>query len=135
MASSRKTKFVVHLMRPVFQRAIVTIAARDHDRAIALALKAAETLPEAEWKGRFDPEKYVAVVEGAETSPEPGEKVWKPRVGYLLLHGNLEDGEGRVVVEPWLRRQSGLMVLDLTRDWIDQLQQVYDGNFDPDPPT
>lgn len=41
---------------------------------------------------------------------------------YLLLYADTFAGEGELVPQPWLLRQSSLMISDLCSDWIIDLQ-------------
>jgi len=57
-----KTKYYVRLMRPTFQRAILTVEAGDEEAALRSALQKAEHLSDADW-AELDTEREPTVLE------------------------------------------------------------------------
>jgi|GEM_PF-3732903 len=130
MTTPSSNTFVVNLMRPVFQRAALTMVASSEPKAVERALQGAALIPETAWTGRFEPERYDYVVEEVARNSGKIRKMDTRHHLYLLLRGATFWGEGSVVIQPWLQKQTGLMVLDLTRDWIDALERIYNNDED-----
>lgn len=43
---------------------------------------------------------------------------------YLILHADLETGEGRTILQPWLSEAAGLPLADLCGEWMDDLADL-----------
>ncbi len=43
---------------------------------------------------------------------------------YLVLHADLETGEGRTILQPWLSEAAGLPLADLCGEWMDDLADL-----------
>ena len=43
---------------------------------------------------------------------------------YLVLHADLETGEGRTILQPWLSEAAGLTLADLCGEWMDDLADL-----------
>ena len=122
-----KKRFRVRLVRPVFQYVDVEVEAGEEYEALSAAIAGAGTVPDADWRGSFDPDKYgvdaVAVGDAADideeifTSIAEGEK-------YLLLKADTDTGEGEVLYQPWMANISDLMVADLCSDWNGELAEA-----------
>jgi hypothetical protein len=121
-------RYRVRLVRPVFQVAVVDVEAAGEAEAMLEALSQAETIPEKDWVGEFDPDSYfydVQYVEGADdqlddyifTDIENDRK-------YLLLKADTISGEGEVTFQPWMSEVSDLMLADLCSDWSGQLEEL-----------
>jgi hypothetical protein len=133
--------FLIALMRPVFQTAVVMVEASSKDHAISRALHRAPTMSDGRWKGRYDDRHYryhildVVDVElerkmqSEELRGTPIEADTRD-LRYMLLLGDVDTGEGGVLLEPWLGEQNGLMVLDLTRDWGDDIENIHDSGIE-----
>src|SRR5215469_3767888 len=59
----RQSTFVVKLMRPIFQTAVVLIEAPDEARAVKRAFRTARDLSEDDWEGGFDQKNYTIVLQ------------------------------------------------------------------------
>lgn len=139
---SAKRMFDVHLMRPIFQRTIVSLKASTKTEAVRLALDASASIPSRDWKGQFQWGYYNVVAEhvvAANRARLPHGRVRQAGrnddirdLRYMLLRANTFEGEGKVLVPRWLTQQSDLMLLDLTRYWIDELQGIYANGLDGD---
>ena len=57
-----KTKYYVRLMRPIFQRVILTVEVSSDEAALRAALQESEQLPEAAW-AEMETERELAVPE------------------------------------------------------------------------
>lgn len=98
-----KKRFMVRLVRPVFEYVDIEVEAGEENEAVSAALAGAETIPADEWRGNFAAEEYgvdaVCVTESAGDDKEifteiAGEKK------YLLLKADTDSGEGEVVYQP-----------------------------------
>ena len=122
-----KKRFRVRLVRPVFQYVDVEVEAGERSEAISAALAGAETVPDADWRGSFDPDEYgvdaVAVGDAADIDEDIFTSIAKGKK-YLLLKANTETGEGEVLYQPWIADISDLMVADLSSDWRGELAEA-----------
>ena len=122
-------KYFVQVMRPVFQKSVIEVDAANEEEAVIGALKKAALQPEKNWTGHFDDENYaqqiVEVVpedelEGTDISDEQFDVTLKR---YALLEASTESGEGQVVPQPWMNEVNGLMLADISGDWIEGLEE------------
>ncbi|EHP86538.1 hypothetical protein GeomeDRAFT_1844 [Geobacter metallireducens RCH3] len=122
-----KKRFMVRLVRPVFEYVDIEVEAGEENEAVSAALAGAETIPADEWRGNFAAEEYgvdaVCVTESAGDDKEifteiAGEKK------YLLLKADTDSGEGEVVYQPWIGEVSDLMLADLCSDWSGELAEA-----------
>ena len=129
----KRSKYYVRVMRPIFQRAILTVEATSDEAALHSALEQAERLTERDWM-RLEAERELPVVEIA-LSEEEGDGQGKADIlefvgdvqhAYALLQADLEAGEGTFIAPTWLKRQSELMVADITQDWAQALVSISD---------
>jgi hypothetical protein len=49
---------------------------------------------------------------------------------YALLQADLAEASGSFIVPTWLRRQRGLAVADITKDWNEALSGIYGEGVD-----
>ncbi|MCU0953262.1 MAG: hypothetical protein MUC37_01325 [Hyphomicrobium sp.] len=104
------------------------------DRALDAAM--ADDLP---WKMLpYDDEAYAPHVEMLVSDPELSEagetadvvRRWmrspesSAQDRYLVLHADLETGEGRTILQPWLSEAAGLTLADLCGEWMDDLADL-----------
>lgn len=104
------------------------------DRALDAAT--ADDLP---WKMLpYDSEAYAPHVEMLVSDPELAEAGETAQVirrwmrspessvqdRYLILHADLETGEGRTILQPWLSEAAGLPLADLCGEWMDDLADL-----------
>lgn len=121
-------KYWVKLSRPVLQSIVLQVSARSPEDAVSRAVEAAEQLPDEDWRGKYDPDRYSLDVHGVlaleECEPdETGEDAFSyERTEYLLLRADTDAGEGQVIPQPWLDDCSHLMVADLCGDWMRTLE-------------
>lgn len=54
---------------------------------------------------------------------------------YLILHADLETGEGRTILQPWLSEAAGLTLADLCGEWMDDLADLSELAVDPPRPS
>jgi hypothetical protein len=133
--------FVVKLMRPIFQTAVVLIEASDEAQAVKRAFRMARRLPEDDWEGDFDRRNYTVdlqhvlnatkAIEERGLSPSVDSEVSlaaelaaSDDVQYVVLKADVDSGEGETHAQPWLRRCSDFLLADFARDWREQLDPV-----------
>ena len=123
--------FFVRLMRPIFQSVVVLVKARSDNDAARKARRLAPGLKPEEWKGEYDAISYAYDVqevlnvdrikqssELSETTKELEKYLWeRDDFRYLLLKADVTSGQGDVLIEPWLKRKSAVMRMDLVGDW------------------
>jgi hypothetical protein len=127
----KRSKYYIRVMRPTFQRAILTVEATSDEAAMRSALEQAEGMAESDWE-RFEAEQELPVIEVALSKDELDEDagvdvlefMTDVQHAYALLQANLETGEGAFIVPTWLRGQSALMVADVTSDWAEALAGI-----------
>jgi len=127
----KRSKYYIRLMRPVFQRAILTVEATSEQAAIRSALEQAGSMAESDWE-RMEAVQEPPVVEVALSKDEVEdgasvdvlEFMLEVQHAYALLQANLETGEGVFIAPTWLGRQSALMVADVTGDWAEVLADI-----------
>jgi hypothetical protein len=128
-----KSKYYVRLMRPTFQRAILTVEARSEEAAVLSALKKAEQLREADW-AELETEREPAVVEmvfskeesEGDSEADALEYVRDARYAYALLQADLDEGEGSFIAPMWLKDVGELAAADIAQDWSEDLAGVCD---------
>lgn len=111
------------------------------DRALDAAT--ADDLP---WKLLpYDSEAYAPHVEMLVSDPEIAEAGETAQVirrwmrspessaqdRYLVLHADLETGEGRTILQPWLSEAAGLTLADLCGEWMDDLADLSELAVEP----
>lgn len=121
-----KKRYRVRLVRPVFQVAVVDVEAAEEEGAMLEALSQAETIPEKDWRGAFNPDSYFYDAQYVEEADKPQDDYIFTGIDedrkYLLLKADTDSGEGKVIFQPWLNEISDLMIADLCSDWSGQLQ-------------
>lgn len=128
-----KSKYYVRLMRPTYQRAILTVEASSNEAAMLSALQKAEQLCEADW-AELGTEREPAVLEmvfskeEAHGDPEADviEYVRGVEYAYALLQADLDGGEGHFLAPMWLKDLPELAAADITQDWSAALSAVCD---------
>ena len=121
-------KFLVRLVRPVFEVAVVEVEAENEEMAEAAALNHAQSIEDVHWVGTFDPRsygcdaQYVIPVEEAEddfifSGIETERK-------YAVLKADLDSGEGRMLFQPWMDEIDDQMSADLCMDWGNQIEAL-----------
>jgi hypothetical protein len=129
----KQSKYYFRIMRPTFQRAILTVEASSDEAAFRSAMERAEQLTERDWAQlevvREPPVIEIAVTEDeTERDTEEGvlEFVTDFQHAYALLQADLEAGEGTFIAPTWLKGQSELTIADITQDWADALSGISD---------
>lgn len=122
-------RYLVRLVRPVFQVAVVEVEASDENEAMFDALLQADTVPEELWSGDFDLTSYGYDAQYVEEVTESNEDAYifsgiEEDRRYLLLSANTNTGEGEMLLQPWLGEISDLLVADLGMDWRGQLEEL-----------
>jgi hypothetical protein len=129
-------KYHIRVMRPTFERAILTVEASSEEAATQAALDEAGRLTDEQWAllGAEREEPVVEIVLPEEEAEGSGADVLAflrdAQHAYALLQADLAEGSGSFIVPTWLRRQPGLAVADVTRDWNEALSGVYEEGLD-----
>ena len=131
-----QSKYYIRVMRPIFQRAILTVEASTDTAAMRAALQKAAQLTDNEW-ALVEAESDQPIVEIA-LSEEDTEGSDADRVAFLsgvrhayaLLQADLEEGEGLFIAPTWLMRQPALTIADVTQDWSEALSGIYEGGVE-----
>jgi hypothetical protein len=129
----KRSKYYIRIMRPTFERAILTVEATSDQAALSLAVEQAERLTERDW-ARLEAVREPPVIEVAlsedetEGDTEAGvlEFVSDVQHAYALLQADLEAGEGAFIAPAWLKRQPELTIADITQDWTEALSGISD---------
>lgn len=128
----QKSKFHIRVMRPTFERAVLTVEASSEGAAMRAALEEAGRLTDAQW-ALLAAEKEEAVVEIAlpeddvdGTDREVLAFLREAQVAYALLQADLAEASGSFIIPTWLRRQPGLAIADITGDWSEALSGIYE---------
>jgi hypothetical protein len=129
----KRCKYYFRVMRPTFQRAVLTVEATSDQAALRSAVEQAERLTERDW-ANLEAEPQPPVIEIAvsedetEGDTEAGvlEFVSDVQHAYALLQADLEAGEGAFIAPTWLKRQPELMIADITQDWAEALSGISD---------
>jgi len=129
----KRSKYYIRVMRPTFQRAIVTVEATSDQAALRSALEQAERLTERDW-ARIEAVREPPVIEVAlsedeterDTEASVLDFVSDVQHAYALLQADLEAGEGAFIAPTWLKRQPELMIADVTQDWTEALSGISD---------
>ncbi len=110
----------------------------------------AATADDLPWKMLpYDSEAYAPHVEMLVSDPELSEAGETAQVirrwmrspessaqdRYLILHADLETGEGRTILQPWLSEAAGLTLADLCGEWMDDLADLSEMAVEPPRPS
>lgn len=122
---STTNKFLVKVIRPVIEEAVVEVEAADYQAALVAAAEMAIDLDDAEWSSTWESDDYsvhpVAAYEKSDDDEE-FDALGIETHRYALLEADLNAGQGRMLLEPWMESSSGLMIADLTSDWSDEVE-------------
>ncbi len=129
--SLTSTRYQIRVMRPTFQRAILTVEAGSEQAAAQAALEQAGRLSDNEW-ARLDAEIEPPVIEIAVSEEELGSPADEivaflndVQHAYALFRADLAEGAGTFIVPTWLRSHPALTIADITQDWNDALSGIY----------
>lgn len=130
-------KYYVRLMRPIYQRAILTLEAPSDDAAMTAALEQAGRLTDKDWTEVppvQDPPFIEIFLSEDETAGDSEETIMQfmhdIQQAYALLQADLEAGEGSFIAPMWLKSQSREMMTDLTGDWAADMTDICDSDYD-----
>ncbi|HJV64451.1 MAG TPA: hypothetical protein VJ550_01830 [Geomonas sp.] len=125
-----RQKYLVRVVRPVFEAAYLEVEARDENEACSTAMASAYQLPAEKWSGRFNPDDYFVdahCVRRSQTQDgHPFTLLDFPL--YLIMNTNHSPsiaGAG----EPWMNYVQPMEVASLMSEWIDQLAESRDGYY------
>jgi hypothetical protein len=130
-----KSKYYIRVMRPTFQRAVLTVEAQSEELAVHSALEKAERLSELDW-AQIETVLELPVVEAVlseadmeddideDSGADALEFVSGGRHEYALLQADLEEGGGAFIAPIWLKDLPELAAADITQDWSEALSAV-----------
>jgi len=130
-----KSKYYIRVMRPTFQRAVLTVEAESEEAAVRSALEKAEHLSEFDWV-QLETVLELPVIEAVLSEADMEENidedsradalefVSRGRHEYALLQADLEEGAGTFIAPIWLKDLPELAAADITQDWSEALSGV-----------
>ncbi len=128
----QKSKYHIRVMRPTFERAILTVEASSEQAAIQAALEEAGRLTDNEWAHlKAEREQPIVEIALAEEEAEGSDAdllafLSEVQHAYALLQADLAEVGGSFIVPTWLRCQTGLAIADITQDWNEALSGIYE---------
>ena len=130
----QQSRYHIRVMRPTFERAILTVEASSEEAAMQAALEEAGRLTDDQWAlqgaEREEPVIEVALQE-EEAEGSDGDVLAflsDAQYAYALLQADLAEASGSFIVPTWLRRQPGLAHTsvaakrDLSSAWSNELR-------------
>jgi len=132
----QQSKYHIRVMRPTFERAIVTVEASSEEAAMQAALQEAGRLTDEQWAlqgaEREEPVVEIALPEEEAEGSDADVLAFlrDAEYAYALLQADLAEASGSFIVPTWLRRQSRLAVADITKDWNEALSGIYGEGVD-----
>jgi hypothetical protein len=127
-----QTKYLVRMVRPVFQAAYLEIEASSESQACSIALEAAYTIPDARWTGRFNPQEHsmdLHCVRDSETREgHPFSLLDFPL--YNILSTNDRPYFQCNGIQPWMNFMNPLTVAGYLSQWIEQLSESRGGYYE-----
>lgn len=127
-----REKYLVRVVRPVFQAAYLEVEGRDENEACSVAFQKAHHLPEQSWSGRFNPDDYlfdVHCVRSHQTA-EGHDFSLLDFPKYNILSTNQDPyvkGEG---YEIWMNYLHPLSVAAHLSQWISHLESTRSGCYE-----
>lgn len=131
MSTSRE-KYLVRVVRPVFQAAYLEVEGRDENEACSVAYQSAHRLPEERWVGRFSSDDYtfdVHCVRSCQTRDGHDFSLLDfPNYSILTTNQNpFVVGEG---YETWMNYVHPVYVAGQLSQWISQLEITRSGCYE-----
>ena len=127
-----KQKYLVRLVRPVFQTAYLEVEGSDEREAALTAFTSAYEIPDDQWTGRFDPEDYIFDVNCVRTSETPEGHPFSlldfPL--YCIFSTNESSHLSNASTQPWMNELEPLTVANLYSQWITQLRNERVGYYE-----
>lgn len=124
----QQRKFLVRLVRPVFEVAVVEVEAESEEMAEVVALSQSAVLEDKHWIGAFEPGSYSCEAQYVVSADEMEDDFIFSEIEnerkYGLLKANLDSGEGRILLQPWMEKVDDLMSADLCVDWGNDLESL-----------
>jgi len=128
-------KYYVRVMRPIFQRATLTVEAQSGESAVRSALRKAEQLFEsggARLETQTEPPviEIVFSEEEAEGDAEADvlEYVRDVQYAYALLQADVDEAQGALIAPMWLKALPELAAADITQNWSEALSGISNEN-------
>lgn len=125
-------KYLVRVVRPVFQTAYVEVEARGERDAEGKCFQSLYTLPESEWRGRYNPDEHALDLYCVPTlETEDGFPYTRlDYAQYTVLNTDLDPYMVAHGMEVWMREVLHPMLL-ATRfwGWINQLNEARDVSY------
>jgi hypothetical protein len=121
-------KYVVKLVRPVFQAVVVEVSATDETTAAMKAVEQAEKMGDRSWEEISESTDYrchpVTIRERADIR-DIDDLLYDGRYKYLLLQADTQEAEGELLMQPWAVNEDSLVFADAASDWQNQIETVY----------
>jgi hypothetical protein len=117
-------KYLVRLVRPVFQAAYLEIEARSENEACLNAYQSACCLPDEQWTGRFNPDDHLFDVHcvRCDETPEGHPFSLLDFPLYSILSTNAAPYVRWNGNQPWMNNLNPLTVACHMSQWIEQLE-------------
>jgi hypothetical protein len=112
----QQSKYHIRVMRPTFERAILTVEASSEEAAMQAALQEAGRLTDDQWElqgaEREEPVVEIALPEEEAEGSDADVLAFlrDAQYAYALLQADLAEASGSFIVPTWQRRQPGLAV-------------------------
>ena len=127
-----RQKYVVRLVRPVFETTYLEVDGRDEKEAMSIAFGSAYQIPDEQWTGRFNPDDYlfdVHIVRSYET-PEGHPFSLLDFPLYCILSSEESPFLGNSATQAWMNYVEPLTVAGLFSQWIDKLMNERTGYYE-----
>lgn len=120
-------KYWVKVIRPVIEHTVVEVEASSYQSALEEAAELAVDVDDSEWSPAPESDDYsvhpVAAYEQSDVEDEI-DVLDMVTHRYALLEADLNAGQGRLLLQPWMESQSSLMVSDLASDWSEEVEAL-----------
>lgn len=127
-----REKYLVRVVRPVFQAAYLEVEGRDENEACLAAYQAAHHLPEERWAGRFNSDDYsfdIHCVHSFQTA-EGHDFSLLDFPNYSILTTNQNPFIVSQGYEIWMNYQHPLSVAGQLSQWISQMEITRSGCYE-----
>jgi hypothetical protein len=118
-----RQKYLVRVVRPVFQVAYVESEGRNENEAACNALVSAYQIPDEQWSGRFNPDDYIFDVNCVHSGETPEGHAYSlldfPL--YCILSSHETPIIGNSATQPWMNEVQPMTIATLFTQWINKL--------------
>jgi len=125
-------KYLVRVVRPVFQVAYVEVEGRDENEAACAAYVSAQNIPEEQWTGRYNPDDYACDVHCVRSGETPEGHAFSPLDFplYCILSTQASPHIGNSSTQLWMNYAEPLAVANLFSQWINKLTNERVGYYE-----